>query len=98
MAIIKDVVIDQITVIEDGTILCREATRIVEDGVLLTQTYHRSSVVPGQDLSGHANKVVAIANATWTPEIIAAYQAEQARIQAAAFAQAEAEAAAQQGA
>ena len=75
MTIEKVKVIDQITVIEDGTVLYREATKIIEDGVELTKTYHRSSLTPGQDLTGQPAQVVAIANTVWTPEVIAAYQA-----------------------
>jgi DNA-binding transcriptional LysR family regulator len=78
MAITKQVVIDQITVTENGTVLYREATRIIEDGVQLTQTYHRTSLTPGQDLTGQPANVVAIAQAAWTPQVIAAYQAAQA--------------------
>jgi hypothetical protein len=76
--ITKETVVDQITVVENGTVLYREATRIIEDGNLLTQTYHRSSLTPGQDLSGQPSKVISIAQAAWTPEVIAAYQAAQA--------------------
>jgi len=75
--ITKQTVIDQITVCENGIILYREATRIIEDGQVLTQTYHRTSLTPGQDLTGQPEKVVAIAQAAWTPEVIAAYQAAQ---------------------
>ena len=77
MAITKEVVIDQITVCENGIILYREATRIIEDGKELTKTYHRSSLTPGQDLTGQPANVVAIANTVWTAECIAAYQAQQ---------------------
>ena len=76
--ITKQTVVDQITVTENGIILYREATRIMEDGKELTKTYHRSSLTPGQDLTGQPEKVVAIAQAAWTPEVIAAYQASQA--------------------
>jgi len=77
MAITKETVVDQITVCENGIVLYREATRIIEDGKVLTQTYHRSSLTPGQDLTGQPANVVAICNLTWTPEVIAAYQAAQ---------------------
>ncbi len=70
-------VIDQITVTENGIILYREATKIIEDGVELTKTYHRSSLTPGQDLTGQPANVVAIANTVWTPEVVEAYQAQQ---------------------
>jgi len=78
MAITKQVVIDQITVTENGIILYREATKIIEDGKELTKTYHRSSLTPGQDLTGQPANVVAICNTAWTPEVVAAYQAAQA--------------------
>ena len=77
MALTKEVVIDQITVTENGIVLYREATRILEDGVQLSQTFHRTSLIPGQDLTGQPEKVAAIASAAWTPEVIAAYQAQQ---------------------
>jgi len=78
MAITKSTAVDQITVTENGIVLYRKATRIIEDGNLLTQTYHRTSLTPGQDLTGQPANVVAICNAAWTPEVIAAYQAAQA--------------------
>jgi hypothetical protein len=73
----KVTVVDQITVTENGTILYREATKIIEDGKELTKTYHRTSLTPGQDLAGQPANVVAIAETVWTPEVIAAYQAAQ---------------------
>jgi hypothetical protein len=75
MSLSKSTVVDQITVIENGIVLFREATRILEDGVELSKTYHRSSLTPGQDISGVPANVQAICNAAWTPEIIAAFQA-----------------------
>jgi hypothetical protein len=76
MALTKTTVVDQITVTENGIVLYREATRIIEDGVQLTQTYHRTSLTPAQDLTGQPANVVAICNAAWTAEVIAAYQAQ----------------------
>ena len=76
--ITKETVVDQVTVCENGIVLYREATRIIEDGKVLTQTYHRTSLTPGQDITGQPDKVVAICNTAWTPEVIAAYQAQQA--------------------
>jgi hypothetical protein len=75
--ITKETIIDQVTVTENGIILYRDATRIIEDGKELTKTYHRSSLTPGQDLAGQPEKVVAICNTAWTPEVIAAYEAAQ---------------------
>jgi len=77
MSLTKTTVVDQITVTENGIILYREATRIMEDGNQISQTYHRTSLTPAQDLTGQPANVVAICNAAWTDEVIAAYQAAQ---------------------
>lgn len=76
MALIETKVIDQITVTENGTVLYREATRILKDGEQIAQTFHRTSLTPGQDLAGQPDNVVAIATAAWTAEVIAAYEAQ----------------------
>ena len=81
MSLTKSTVIDQITVTENGIVLYREATRIMEDGNQISQTYHRTSLTPGQDLTDQPANVVAICNVAWTPEVIAAYQAAQAKAQ-----------------
>ena len=75
MSLTKTTTVDQITVTENGIVLYREATRIMEDGNQISQTYHRTSLTPGQDLTGQPANVTAICNVTWTPEVIAAYQA-----------------------
>lgn len=69
--ITKQIVIDQIEVTENGTIQVRTATRILEDDVLLSQTYHRHCLSPGDDLTGQDAKVSAIARAAWTKEVVA---------------------------
>jgi hypothetical protein len=81
MSLTETKLIDQITVVEHGIVLYREATRIMRGSEVMAQTFHRTSLTPGQDLTGHPEKVVAIATAAWTPEVVAAYQtmlAEQA--------------------
>ena len=78
MALTKSTVIDSITVTENGIVLYREATRIMEDGNELSKTYHRNSLTPGQDLTGIPANVVAHCNLAWTAEVIAAYQAQMA--------------------
>ena len=83
MSLTKTTVVDQITVQENGIVLYREATRIMEDGNQISQTDHRSSLSPAQDLTGVPANVVAICNAAWTAECIAAYQAALAAAEAA---------------
>jgi hypothetical protein len=82
MAITKSTAVDQITVNENGIVLYREVTRVVEDGIEIAKTYHRTSLTPGQDLTGQQANVAAICNVAWTPEVISAYEAAQAEVQA----------------
>jgi DNA-binding transcriptional LysR family regulator len=77
MSITKTTTVDQITVTENGSVFYREATRIMEDGNQISQTYHRSSLTPAQDLTGVPANVVAICNVAWTPSVIEAYQQAQ---------------------
>ena len=67
MALTETTKVDQIEV--------RTATIIQKDGVELTRTHHRHTKAPGEDISNEDAKVQAIANAIWTAEVIAAYQA-----------------------
>ena len=75
MALEKQTVVDKIEVTEAGHVQVRTATRIVEDGVQLSQSYHRHVVAPGDDSSNEDARVQAICAATHTAEVIAAYQA-----------------------
>ena len=75
MALEKIVIVDQIEVVENGTVQVRTATKIVENGKELNRTFHRHVVVPGQDYSAEDNRVKAVCAAVHTPEVIAAYQA-----------------------
>jgi len=83
MSLTKTTTVDQIVVQENGIILYREATRIMEDGNEISKTYHRSSLTPVQDLTGVPANVVAICNTVWTAEVVAAYQAQLAAQQGA---------------
>jgi predicted mannosyl-3-phosphoglycerate phosphatase (HAD superfamily) len=76
MSLTKSIAVDQITIAENGTVLYREATRIMEDGKEISKTYCRSTLTPAQDLTGVPANVVAICNTVWTAEVIAAYQAQ----------------------
>lgn len=76
MALTEEAVIDKIEVYEDGALNVRTATRILRDGVLIAETYHRELLTPGSALTGRPQKVSDIADAVWKPAVIAAYQAK----------------------
>jgi len=74
MALTKITVTDKIETLENGTIQVRTATRVLEDGAVLSSAFHRHVLHPGQDLTDQDPKVVAIANAVWTDEVVIAYK------------------------
>jgi len=60
----------------NGTIQVRLANQIMDGEKVKAQTFHRYCLAPGSDLTGEPDQVVAIANAVWTPEVVAAYEAQ----------------------
>lgn len=77
MSLEKQIVVDQIEVLESGVVQVRTATRIMEGGTVLSSSLHRHVVSPGDDYSGQDARVQAICAAVHTAEVIAAYQAAQ---------------------
>ena len=70
----KTSVVDLISVDESCILSVRTATVVSEDGTELSRSYHRTTLPPGSDLEGHDPKVIAVAEAVWTPEVVQAYQ------------------------
>jgi len=75
MALTENIKIDQIEVVNDWNIQVRQATIIERDGEFVSRTFHRWVLTPDSDISGQEQKVQDIANAAWTPEVVAAYNA-----------------------
>ena len=84
MALTKTVLVDKIEVLEMGQVQVRTATVVDEDGVELSRTFHRHVLAPGDDTTGQADRVAAVAAATWSPEVVADWQAFVAAQEAAA--------------
>ena len=83
MALTKETIVDKIEVLEMGQVQVRTATRIKEDGVQLSSSFHRHVIEPSTkasgswadtDISGEDARVQAICNATWTSAVKTAYQ------------------------
>jgi hypothetical protein len=77
MALSKIVTVDQIEVLENGSVQARTKTAIMEDGKQISGTFHRHVVAPGDDYSGEDARVKAICVAMHTAEVIAAYKVAQ---------------------
>ena len=84
MALTKEIVVDKIEVLEMGQVQVRTATRVKEDGTVLSSSFHRHVVEPSvktgdtwadTDISKEDARVQAVANATWTDSVKTAYRA-----------------------
>ena len=82
MALTENISIDQIEIVADWNIQVRQNTTIERDGQFVSNSFHRWVLTPDMDISDQEQKVQAIANAAWTPEVKAtfeAFKAEQAK-------------------
>ena len=77
MALEKQIIVDLIETLENGCVQVRTATRILDDGVAVSSSFHRHVVAPGDDYSQEDPRVQAICAVVQTPEVIAAYKAAQ---------------------
>jgi len=75
MALIEKQIVDLVELVQTNHIQVRTANIIERDGIEVTRTFHRHVLAPGDDVTNQDPKVQAIANAVWTAEVIAAYQA-----------------------
>ena len=75
MALTKETIVDKIEVLENGTVQVRTATRIIEDGVALSSSFHRHVCAPDCDTTGEDAKVIAICAVIHTDAVVSAYLA-----------------------
>lgn len=66
--------VDLIQVLESGVVQVRWSNKVFKNGVEIAKTYERDLLLPGQDVSSQPANVVAVCNASWTPEVVSAYQ------------------------
>lgn len=77
MALSKTQVVDLIETLENGVVQVRTATRILDDDVVVSSSFHRHVIVPGDDYSQEDPRVQLICNAVHTPEVVSKYQSDQ---------------------
>lgn len=74
MAFEKILTVDQINVTENKCVEVRVKTSIKENGIDISGTYHRLTIVPGQSYSQQDAQVQVVCARVHTQEVIAAYQ------------------------
>lgn len=76
MALEKITVVDQIEITEHNFVQVRQATKIIDDGQIISTSYIRHVIAPGDDYLNEDKKVKDICSVVHTPEIIDAYLAQ----------------------
>ena len=69
MALTKEVTADKIEVVTTGdstVVQVRTATKVLEDGAVISQSYHRHVIQSGDDWSSEPSNVQAICNAVFS--------------------------------
>lgn len=85
MALEKRTVTDKVEIVGPyNHIQVREAIQVLEDGNVISQSYHRYVVSPTDDYSSRDAKVQAVCSAVFTEEVVQAYQAHLASQEVAA--------------
>ena len=79
MALIEKQIVDLVELVQSNHIQVRTANIIEKDGTEIARTFHRHVLSPGDSIVNEDPKIQAIANAVWTEEVIAAYQASLVR-------------------
>ena len=77
MALSEDTIMQNIAVNNLNEIEVCRLNRILRDGAVIQQNPHYDVYSPGTDVSHEDQRVQTIASTIWTPEVIAAYQAQQ---------------------
>ena len=71
MALTEDIQLESIEVLVDGTLIAKEATRILRDGLEVARSERRWALMPGDPLDGQPERLVSMARALWTDEMVA---------------------------
>ena len=77
LALEKVISEDKIEIVgECKAVHVRTCTKVLEDGVELSSSYHRHVITAGQDYSSESAEVQAICAAVHTDDVIALYKAQ----------------------
>ena len=75
MSLSKKRIQDKIEIVgEFKTIQVRYSDQIIEDGKVISSSYHRESISPGEEAKAIEHNVKALADIYWTDEIKKAYK------------------------
>lgn len=77
MSLEKQTLVDRIEILESGVVQVRTTVKIYENGDLISQTYHRHLVKPGDNYNSENERVKSVCAAVHSEEVIAAFNASE---------------------
>jgi len=81
MALEKTLAVDKIEVLDNSVVQVRNAIRILENGSVISSSFERVVIAPGDDYSTQPGRVKAICQVVHTPDAVAAYKAAQPQVE-----------------
>lgn len=70
---------DNIEVLSNGVVCARRVTLVTEEvegeEIAICRGFHRYALTPGQDIADQPDEVKTVCAETWTPDVVAAYEA-----------------------
>lgn len=75
MVLTEDVQLESVEVLEDCTLIAKEVTRILRDGLEVARAERRWALMPGDSLEGQPARLVAMADVLWTADVVRARMA-----------------------
>jgi hypothetical protein len=62
--------VDLIEILENGVIQVREVNKVFRDDAEIAKEFRRYILMPGDQLEGQPERVIAVAKVVWTKELI----------------------------
>lgn len=73
-------IVDLIEVSLDNSVRIRFCKKVLKNNEEISVTYHRQSLLPGQDVSQFDDRVKNVCNSLWTSDVINEFQASSEKL------------------
>lgn len=73
-------IVDLIEVSLDNSVRIRFCKKVLKNNEEISVTYHRQSLLPGQDVSQFDDRVKNVCNSLWTSDVINKFQASSEKL------------------
>lgn len=76
MATFTEDSITELLVLNEGFLQVKRIDRVLRDGTVISAVPHLQMLAPGDDISEQQDRVAAVANVIWTPDVVKEHRAK----------------------